>query len=97
MNEIVRPPASDPNSGWNASPTHSVSIARESNETGQIAAALVSALSGLRNPPRNRSVEVSTRGGVSASYAANSARRAHTSARSACPVRETCSSSSNRR
>lgn len=63
MNEIVRPPASDPNAGWNASPTHSVSIARESPETGQIAAALVNALSKLRNPPRNRSVEVSTRGG----------------------------------
>ncbi len=63
MNEIVRPPSSDPNTGWNTSPTHSVSIARESSETGQIAAALVSALSKLRNPPRNRSVEVSTRGG----------------------------------
>ena len=63
MNEIVRPPSSDPNAGWNATPTHSVSIARESPETGQIAAALVSALSKLRNPPRNRSVEVSTRGG----------------------------------
>ncbi len=68
MNEIVRPPSSDPNSGWNASPTHSVSIARESNETGQIAAALVSALSRLRNPPRNRSVEVSTRGGGKYSF-----------------------------
>jgi ERF superfamily len=63
MNEIVRPPSSDPNTGWNASPTHSVSIARESQDTGQIAAALVAALSKLRNPPRNRSVEVSTRGG----------------------------------
>lgn len=63
MNEIVRPPASDPNGAWNSSPTHSVSIARESPETGQIASALVSALSRLRNPPRNRSVEVSTRGG----------------------------------
>lgn len=62
MNEMVRPPQSDPNT-WNASPTHSVSIARESPETGQIAAALVTALGNLRNPPRNRSVEVSTRGG----------------------------------
>ena len=68
MNEIVRPPSSDPNAGWNASPTHSVSIARESPETGQIAAALVSALSKLRNPPRNRSVEVSTRGGGKYSF-----------------------------
>ncbi len=68
MNEIVRPPSSDPNSGWNASPTNSISIARESSETGQIAAALVSALSKLRNPPRNRSVEVSTRGGGKYSF-----------------------------
>jgi hypothetical protein len=68
MNEIVRPPSSDPNSGWNTSPTHSVSIARESPETGQIAAALVSALSKLRNPPRNRAVEVSTRGGGKYSF-----------------------------
>ena len=68
MNEIVRPPSSDPNSGWNASPTHCTSIARESNETGQIAAALVSALSQLRNPPRNRSVEVSTKGGGKYSF-----------------------------
>jgi hypothetical protein len=66
MNEIVRQPAADPN--WNGSPTHSVSIARESPETGQIAFALVSALSKLRNPPRNRSVEVSTRGGGKYSF-----------------------------
>ena len=63
MNEIVRQPMPDANGASNASPTHSLSIARESHETGQIASALVQALSRLRNPPRNRSVEVSTRGG----------------------------------
>ena len=64
MNEIVRPaPTDHEGTAWNASPTRSASIARESSETGQIAAALVAALSRLRNPPRNRSVEVSTRGG----------------------------------
>ena len=36
---------------------------RAQQAAGQIAAALVSALSKLRNPPRNRAVEVSTRGG----------------------------------
>jgi len=64
MNEIVRPAPTDHEAtAWNASPTRSLSIARESSETGQIAAALVAALGRLRNPPRNRSVEVSTRGG----------------------------------
>src|SRR3712207_85691 len=68
MNEIVRPPATDPSGAWNASPTNSTSIARESQETGQIATALVSALSKLRSPPRNRSVQVSTRGGGKYSF-----------------------------
>ena len=64
MNEIVRPAPTDHEAtAWNASPTRSLSIARESSETGQIAAALVAALGRMRNPPRNRSVEVSTRGG----------------------------------
>ena len=52
MNEIVRPaPTDHEGTAWNASPTRSASIARESSETGQIAAALVAALSRLRSRP----------------------------------------------
>ena len=70
MNELTPPNAnaytfSPPLSG---APQHVPSVARESAETGQIAFALVSALSKLRNPPRNRSVEVSTRGGGKYSF-----------------------------
>jgi hypothetical protein len=63
MNEVMRPGPSDPGAGWSGPPANSVSVVRESQETAQIAAALVSALSKLKNPPRNRSVEVSTKGG----------------------------------